>query len=80
VKAGFKSARSRGEALFKDPGAFIERFYPESHHVEVQIFGNGQGKAVHFGEREVCPLADLEELGQTDNCRSSAPSSEEIRK
>ncbi|KXT04491.1 hypothetical protein AC578_8695 [Pseudocercospora eumusae] len=52
VKDGYKKARSRGEALFKDSGVFIERYYPESHHVEVQVFGNGQGKAVSFGERE----------------------------
>lgn len=52
VRTGFKTAKSRGEALFKDAGVFIERFYPESHHVEVQVFGNGQGKAIHFGERE----------------------------
>lgn len=52
VKAGFKQAQSRGQALFKDSGVFIERYYPESHHIEVQIFGNGLGKAITFGERE----------------------------
>ncbi|KAF2014516.1 AHS2-domain-containing protein [Aaosphaeria arxii CBS 175.79] len=26
--------------------------YPESRHVEVQVFGNGKGQAIHFGERE----------------------------
>ncbi|USW49800.1 Putative biotin/lipoyl attachment, biotin-binding, Carboxyltransferase domain, subdomain A and B [Septoria linicola] len=52
VKDGFKKAQSRGQALFKDSGVFIERFYPEAHHIEVQVFGNGLGQAVHFGERE----------------------------
>ncbi|EMF15998.1 pyruvate carboxylase subunit A [Sphaerulina musiva SO2202] len=52
VRDGFKKAQSRGQALFKDSGVFIERFYPEAHHIEVQIFGNGLGQAVHFGERE----------------------------
>lgn len=52
VKAGFKQAQSRGQALFKDSGVFIERFFPESHHIEVQVFGNGLGKAISFGERE----------------------------
>jgi urea carboxylase len=49
---GFRMVKSRGETLFKNSGVFIEAFYPESHHVEVQIFGNGQGQAIHFGERE----------------------------
>jgi urea carboxylase len=44
--------QSRGKTLFKNPGVFIEAFYPASHHIEVQIFGNGQGQAIHFGERE----------------------------
>lgn len=25
---------------------------PNSHHIEVQVFGNGLGDAIHFGERE----------------------------
>ncbi|KAL6702391.1 hypothetical protein ACN47E_002342 [Coniothyrium glycines] len=52
VRDGFRMVKSRGETLFKNPGVFIEAFYPASHHIEVQIFGNGQGHAIHFGERE----------------------------
>lgn len=52
VREGFKMVQSRGKTLFKNPGVFIERYYPASHHIEVQVFGNGQGQAIHFGERE----------------------------
>ncbi|KAI4653784.1 hypothetical protein J4E93_001551 [Alternaria ventricosa] len=52
VRDGFRMVQSRGETLFKNPGVFIEAFYPASHHIEVQVFGNGQGQAIHFGERE----------------------------
>lgn len=52
VVKGFKVVTSRGESLFKNPGLFIEKYYPSSHHIEVQVFGNGQGTAIHFGERE----------------------------
>ena len=52
VNDGFKMVQSRGEQLFKNPGMFIERYYPASRHIEVQVFGNGQGNAIHFGERE----------------------------
>lgn len=52
VRDSFATVQSRGEALFKNSGMFMERYYPSSHHIEVQIFGNGQGKAIHFGERE----------------------------
>ncbi|KAK3671644.1 hypothetical protein LTR78_008377 [Recurvomyces mirabilis] len=52
VREGFETVRSRGETLFKNPGMFIERYIAEGHHIEVQVFGNGQGQAIHFGERE----------------------------
>ncbi|KAI8936168.1 hypothetical protein NX059_006602 [Plenodomus lindquistii] len=52
VRDGFRMVQSRGQTLFKNPGVFIEAFFPASHHIEVQVFGNGQGQAVHFGERE----------------------------
>ncbi|GFN10745.1 putative urea carboxylase [Aspergillus tubingensis] len=44
--------KSRGDILFKNSGVFLERYYPVSHHVEVQIFGNSEGEAIHVGERE----------------------------
>lgn len=44
VRKSFKTVQSRGETLFKNAGLFIEKFYPNSHHIEVQVFGNGQGK------------------------------------
>ena len=52
VKDSFTMVKSRGETLFKNAGIFMERFYPDSHHIEVQVFGNGLGDAIHFGERE----------------------------
>ncbi|KAF7593818.1 hypothetical protein BBP40_010752 [Aspergillus hancockii] len=52
VRESFATVRSRGEALFKNAGMFIERYYPSSHHIEVQVFGNGGGKAIAIGERE----------------------------
>ena len=52
VQEAFQMVKSRGENLFKNDGMFMERFYPDSHHIEVQVFGNRLGNAIHFGERE----------------------------
>ena len=52
VRNGFQTATSRGQALFQNSGVFLEKYFPSARHVEVQVFGNGQGKAIHFGERE----------------------------
>ncbi|KAL9083145.1 MAG: hypothetical protein Q9159_005963 [Coniocarpon cinnabarinum] len=54
VRKGFETATSRGKTLFKHSGVFIEKYYPRSRHVEIQIFGNGN-KVIAFGERE-CSL------------------------
>ncbi|RAK82197.1 bifunctional urea carboxylase/allophanate hydrolase [Aspergillus fijiensis CBS 313.89] len=52
LRQNFQSTRSRGESLFSNAGVFLERYYPDSHHIEVQVFGNGQGRAISIGERE----------------------------
>jgi urea carboxylase len=51
ISAAFKKVKSRGETLFSNSGVFLEKYYSESRHIEVQIFGNGTD-VVHFGERE----------------------------
>jgi urea carboxylase len=37
---------------FKDAGIFIEKFVARGRHIEVQIFGDGQGNVVSLGERD----------------------------
>ncbi len=65
VKKGFRMVQSRGETLFKCGDLFIEKFYPASHHIEVQVLGNGQGDAIHFGERE-CSIQRRNQKVSTD--------------
>lgn len=43
---------SRGQTLFKNDGVFLEKYVQEGRHIEVQIFGNGKGDVLAFGERE----------------------------
>jgi len=37
---------------FGDGTVYLERFLPRARHIEVQVFGFGEGKAVHLFERE----------------------------
>ncbi|BAI75052.1 urea carboxylase (plasmid) [Azospirillum sp. B510] len=37
---------------FKDGGVFLEKFIERARHIEVQIFGDGQGGVVALGERD----------------------------
>lgn len=54
ISAAFTVVKSRGASLFKNTGVFMEKYYPSSRHIEVQVFGNGID-VFHFGERE-CSL------------------------
>jgi len=49
--------RAMGEAqsAFGQGAVYVERFVSPGRHIEVQILGDGQGNAIHLGERE-CSL------------------------
>ncbi len=47
-----QSAGKEAEAAFGDGGLYIEKFLERPRHIEVQIFGDGKGKAIDLGERE----------------------------
>ncbi|MGQ7791744.1 acetyl-CoA carboxylase biotin carboxylase subunit [Faunimonas sp. B44] len=47
--------QSMAEKAFGDGAVFLERFVPKARHVEIQVFGFGNGEAVHLFERD-CSL------------------------
>jgi acetyl/propionyl-CoA carboxylase alpha subunit len=47
-----EAASSEAAAAFGDGTVFAERFVPDPRHIEVQIFGDSSGNAVHLFERE----------------------------
>ncbi|MGB8665227.1 MAG: biotin carboxylase N-terminal domain-containing protein, partial [Serratia inhibens] len=55
LREAYDSVKRLGEQFFRDSGAFIERFVDQARHVEVQIFGDGQGRVAALGERD-CSL------------------------
>ena len=42
----------QGKANFGDAGVFVEKYVTRARHIEVQMFGDGQGNMVTFVERE----------------------------
>ncbi|MDF1629031.1 MAG: urea carboxylase [Alcanivoracaceae bacterium] len=50
--AAFESVQRLGQSFFSDGGVFIERFIDHARHIEVQIFGDGNGNVIALGERD----------------------------
>ncbi|WP_424360978.1 urea carboxylase [Methylocystis parvus] len=51
----FEAVQRMANASFGDARLFLERFIPVARHVEVQIFGLGDGRVLALGERD-CSL------------------------
>ena len=50
--SAFEAAAREAEAAFGDGRVYVERFLERPRHIEIQIFGDRHGSAVHLFERE----------------------------
>lgn len=52
LRSAFDSVKRLSANNFANDGVFVEKFIEYARHIEVQVFGDGKGKAVGFGERD----------------------------
>ncbi len=55
MESAFRTARAEAKAAFGNDEVYIEKYLTTPRHIEIQVFGDGKGHAVHLGERD-CSL------------------------
>ncbi|MFB0975872.1 MAG: biotin carboxylase N-terminal domain-containing protein, partial [Tolumonas sp.] len=73
LTGAYASVKRLSENNFSNGGMFLEKFIERARHIEVQLFGDGQGNVIAIGERdcsaqrrnqkviEECPAPNLSE-------------------
>ncbi len=55
LDSAVKTARAEAKAAFGDDSVYLEKYLTRPRHIEIQVFGDGKGNAIHLGERD-CSL------------------------
>ncbi|MFA7288333.1 MAG: acetyl-CoA carboxylase biotin carboxylase subunit [Melioribacteraceae bacterium] len=52
IEKAFQNASTEAGAAFSNPELYVEKYIENPRHIEIQILGDVDGKAYHYGERD----------------------------
>jgi acetyl-CoA carboxylase biotin carboxylase subunit len=55
IENAVQTAQAEAKAAFGNGDVYLEKYLEKPRHIEIQVLGDGQGNAVHLGERD-CSL------------------------
>ncbi|MEN9408573.1 MAG: hypothetical protein RL216_547, partial [Pseudomonadota bacterium] len=55
LELAISTAQSEAKAAFGNGDVYIEKYLEKPRHIEIQVLGDGKGRAIHLGERD-CSL------------------------
>ena len=55
IEVALQTAQTEAKAAFGNDEVYIEKYLVLPRHIEIQVLGDGQGRAIHLGERD-CSL------------------------
>jgi acetyl-CoA carboxylase biotin carboxylase subunit len=55
LEGAMLTAQAEAKAAFGNDEVYIEKFLTKPRHIEIQVLGDGEGNAIHLGERD-CSL------------------------
>jgi len=77
LTATVESTQAMAQRAFGDGTVYLERYIAEARHVEVQVFGFGDGRAVHLHERDCSIQRRFQKIVEESPAPQLAPATRE---